>query len=218
MTAVLGLAYVISSRFGEATGNTLQQWLYDLTHNPLVSETGDRIVLAIGINLAVGLGFALVYARFFAPRLSGPGWLKGMTFSLLPWLLSVIAFFPAAGLGIFGMDIDAGPLPVIGNLIAHLVYGAALGAMYAIPADAWLDDTDDDRIASLAAERGAVSGLLVGLVLGVPIGFAVSPLLADLAVQTVIVLASSLTLGAVGLMIGSLMGIGDGPVRTTPSR
>jgi hypothetical protein len=218
MSGILALAYLISSRLGEEGGNTLQRWLFDLTHNPLVSQAEGRILAAIVVNLIIGLAFALIYTRFFEPKLSGPGWRNGMLFSLVLWALSAIVFFPAAGLGIFATGIDAGPLPVIGNLIAHLVYGAALGALYAIPADVWLDNTDEDRLASLGAERGAASGMLMGLVLGVPLGFAVIPVLDVLAAPTIIVLASSLTFGGAGLLIGSLMGMGDGPVHDSASR
>lgn len=218
MSGVVALAYLVARNLGVETGNTFQRWLYELAHNPLISRTGDRIILAIAINLAIGLVFGLIYARYAEPRLSGPGWLKGMTFSLLPWFLSIIAFFPAAGLGIFASDIDAGPLPIIGNLIAHLVYGGTLGAVYAIRDEDWLDESEEDWTASMAAERGAVGGLLVGLVVGVLVGLGISPVLDDVAGQTVIVLASALTLGGVGLLIGSLMAIGDGPSHDSPSR
>ena len=49
---------------------------------------------------------------------------------------------------------DAGPLPILGNLILHLVYGAILGISYAEATEDCLDDTDVDRTNEAAAEAG----------------------------------------------------------------
>ncbi|MDF3018600.1 MAG: hypothetical protein K0R44_3825, partial [Thermomicrobiales bacterium] len=69
------------------------------------------------------------------------------------------------GGGVLGMDVGAGPLPILGNLILHLVYGAVLGISYAEATEDWLDDTDIDRGNAAAAERGAAVAV-VGLAIG----------------------------------------------------
>ena len=69
---------------------------------------------------------ALVYARYVEPRLSGASWWRDAV-RAHPWLLSLIIFLPLMGGGLLGMNIGAGPLPILGNLILHLVYGAVLG-------------------------------------------------------------------------------------------
>ena len=75
-----------------------------------------------------------------------------MQFALIP--AAVPHHLPAAdGGGLLGMNIGAGPLPILGNLILHLVYGAVLGSAYAEAAEDWLDDTDVDRVNAAAAER-----------------------------------------------------------------
>ena len=127
MTVILVGAYWVGDAIGRADGNTLQRWSYALVHNPMAERTADMVVLAIGANLAVGLLLALVYARYVEPRLDGPSWWKGLRFALVPWLLSLIVFLPLMGGGLFGMDLGAGPLPIVGNLVLHLVYGAGLG-------------------------------------------------------------------------------------------
>ena len=100
-----------------------------LVNNPVAERTADGVLLAIGANLAMGLLLALVYARYVEPRLSGASWWRGMQFALVPWLLSLIIFLPLMGGGLLGMNIGAGPLPILGNLILHLVYGAVLGVL-----------------------------------------------------------------------------------------
>ena len=75
-----------------------------------------------------------------------------MLFSIIPWFLSLVVFFPIVGAGFFGADLDAGPLPAIGNLILHLIYGAVLGSMYTVPdrsladSERTTDEWHDDRV------------------------------------------------------------------------
>ena len=98
-----------------------------------------------------------------------------MRFSLILWLLSLTIFLPLMGGGFFGMSTGAGPLPIVGNLILHLVYGAVLGTSYAEATEDWLDDTEVDRLNAAAAERGAAGGILVGVVAGLIAGWESSP-------------------------------------------
>jgi hypothetical protein len=208
MTVVLVAAYGLASSIGDPAGNTLQRWSWALVHNPVAERTVSGVVLAIGANLVMGLVLALVYARFVEPMLSGPGWWRGMRFALIPWLLSLIVFLPLMGGGVFGMDIGAGFLPILGNLILHLVYGAVLGLTYAEAAEDWLDDTDVDRVNAAAAERGAATGLIVGLVGGTALGWAIAPSLGGLADPSVVMIGVAFFAAAVGLAIGSFAGMG----------
>lgn len=207
MTVVLVGAYWVGDAIGNPDGNALQRWSYALVHNPMADRTADSVVLAIGANLAVGLLLALVYARYIEPRLAGSGWWKGLQFSLIPWLLSLIVFLPLMGGGLFGMDIGAGPLPILGNLILHLVYGAVLGLAYAEAAEDWLDDTDVDRANSAGAERGAALGLVVGLVAGAIVGWIAAPVFDDLASQPLTTIGIAFIGAALGLGIGSFAGM-----------
>ena len=174
MTVVLLAAYGLASSIGSADGGVIQRWSWALVNNPVAERTADGVVLAIGANLAMGLLLALVYARYVEPRLHGPNWWRGMQFALIPWLLSLVVFLPLMGGGVLGMDIGAGPLPILGNLILHLVYGAVLGISYAEATEDWLDDTDIDRGNAAAAERGAAVGLIAGLIPGFVIGWLTS--------------------------------------------
>jgi hypothetical protein len=208
MTVVLVAAYWLASSIGAEDGDTLQRWSWALVNNPVAQRTGDGVMLAIGANLAVGLVLSLVYARFFEPRLRGPSWWRGTVFALIPWLLSLIVFLPLMGGGLLGMDIGAGPLPIIGNLILHLVYGAVLGVTYAEAAEDWLDDTDVDRGNAAAAERGAAVGLVAGLIPGMIIGWEIAPAFDGLVSRPASAIGVAFIGAAIGLAIGSFVGMG----------
>ena len=208
MTVVLVAAYGLASAVGTSDGNALQQWLWALVHNPVAERTADGVLLAIGANLAVGLALSLVYARLVEPRLTGPGWWKGVRFALIPWLLSLVVFLPLMGGGLLGMDIGAGALPILGNLILHLVYGAVLGLAYAEAAEDWLDDTDADRGNAAAAERGAAAGVVVGLVPGFILGWLAAPASEGVVSRPASAIGLAFIGAAIGLAIGSFVGMG----------
>jgi hypothetical protein len=207
MTIVLLIAYWLASAIGSADGGVIQRWCWALVNNPVAQRTADGVILAIGANLAMGLLLALVYARYAESRLQGPSWWRGMQFALVPWLLSLVVFLPMMGGGLLGMDIGAGPLPILGNLILHLVYGAVLGMSYAEATEDWLDDTEVDRINAAAAERGAAVGLVAGLVPGLIIGWLIAPALGDLAGRSESAIGVAFIGAAIGLAIGSFAGM-----------
>jgi hypothetical protein len=220
MTVVLVAAYWLASSIGSADGNVIQRWCWALVNNPVAERTADGVVLAIGANLAMGLLLALVYARYAEPRLHGPNWWRGMQFALVPWLLSLVVFLPLMGGGILGVDVGAGPLPILGNLILHLVYGAVLGISYAEATEDWLDDTDIDRGNAAAAERGAAVGLIAGLIPGFVIGWVIAPAFDDLVGRPATAIGVAFIGAVIGLAIGSFagMGRGQGPARGSAVR
>lgn len=220
MTIVLVAAYGLASSIGRADGSTMQRWFWALVHNPVAERTADGVVLAIGANLAMGLLLALVYARYAEPRLHGPTWWRGMQFALIPWLLSLVVFLPLMGGGLLGMGVGAGPLPILGNLILHLVYGAVLGISYAEAREDWLDDTDVDRGNAAAAERGAAVGLVAGLVPGLVVGWIIAPAFDDLVGRPATAIGVAFIGAVIGLAIGSFAGMSraQGPARSSAVR
>ena len=216
MSVVLAAAYGLAGSIGSATGSTLQRWSWALVNNPIAERTVDAVVLAIGLNLAMGLLLALVYARYVEPRLHGPAWWKGTRFAIIPWLLSLLVFLPLVGGGILGMEVGAGFLPIVGNLILHLVYGAVLGMTYAEAAEDWLDDTDVDRAHSAAAERGAAMGVVVGLIAGIVAGWAIGPVFDELASRSATVVGIAFIGAAIGLAVGSFAGMEQGQPARDP--
>lgn len=213
MTLVLVAAGAIALTQGRQDGQIQERWYYALAHHPLTQRTEDQLLLAIALNLLMGLLLALVYAWWVEPTLSGPGWRKGMLFALVPWVLSLVVFLPLMGGGFLGLAIGAGPLPIIGNLIVHVVYGAVLGSVYGIALDAGLDDTLADRLNATAAERGMAIGLAVGLVVGLVAGWGLGPQLEGAGSRTAVSVAGAL-IGAASRMVGgSFLGMGGGSVR-----
>jgi len=210
MTVVIFGAYWFARTVGDANGNQISRWLYALQSNSLTRSTQNSAIIAVGLNLVVGIVWALAYGYDGVIRLSGPNWLKGMIYSLGPWLLSIIVFFPIMGAGIFGKDLGAGPLPILGNLILHLVYGAVLGSLYAVDLESWLDGSDADLQYNRAAESWAAIGMVVGTPIGLALAWIAGPSLDEVARLPIIALVGAILGAALGLMIGSFAGIEHG--------
>lgn len=96
--------------------------------------------LAVGwmMHFVIGVGLIVLYAYVFAERLSGPAWLRGLQFAVLPWLIMMVMVAPMLGIldpmlakmppGFF--MIHLGAMASIGSLVVHLIYGAVGGAVY----------------------------------------------------------------------------------------
>lgn len=218
MTMVFVGGFVLGDAFGDENGNTVSQWFWGLTNNSL-TDSGDDIPLgAFSLNVLAGLVWAIIYGRFFEPRLSGPGWRRGMLFSIIPWFLSLVVFFPIVGAGFFGADLDAGPLPAIGNLILHLIYGAVLGSMYTVP-DRSLADSErtTDEWEADWQNRGMTIGLVGGLSIGIIVGSALAIFVADTTASATEMLLTGAASGTmVGAIAGPLIGLSAGARMDTP--
>jgi len=210
MTIIIFGAYWLARAIGDVNGNQLERWCYNLWDNSLTHSTQDSVIIAIGLNLAVGLIWALLYGYDGVIRLTGPSWRKGMIYALGPWLLSILVFFPIMGAGFLGMDLHAGPLPVIGNLILHLAYGAVLGSVYAVDLESYLDGSEADLRHNRAAEDWAAVGMLIGAPVGLLAAWLLGPSLDEIARLPVIALLGTILGAAIGLMVGSFAGIERG--------
>src|SRR5215212_2325661 len=153
-------------------------WLINLTHNRLIDAGLSDVYLAAGIYLAGGLLWALLYT-LVEPRLPGPAWRRGVLFAMLPALVSLVVVLPLLGGGLFGLALGAGPLPAIGNVLLHVVYGAILGVVYGPFGD--LDASTLERPFAREGERAGPSyepvaalALLGGLVVGGVVGLIAS--------------------------------------------
>lgn len=218
MTVAIAVGYLIARAGGDADGSTFQQWLYGLTNNEMTRQVSDAFAFVMVLNLIVGLVLAGVYARFAEPVLTGPSWRRGAIFSLAPWLVSILVLFPIMGGGFLAMNVDAGPLAVLGDLVVHLVYGAVLGTMFAIEEGEGNEDNASEHATSASAERGAAIGIAIGGVLGFIGGWIVAPSMDGLASQPVIGFAGALSGAAIGTLIGSLVSMVDDSEPVSTSR
>ena len=157
--------------------------------------------------MAMGLLLALDFARYAELRLCGPDCGRGMQFALILWLLSLVVFLPLTCGGLLRMNINAGPLPILDNLIVHLVYGAVLGVFYAEATEEWFDDTEIDRGNAALAEQGAAVGLAAGLLPGLVIGWLVAPAFGDLVGRPATAIGVAFIGAVIGLAIGSFAGM-----------
>lgn len=205
LTASMGAAYGIANWLGSEAGNRMERWLYALSHNRITDRADDSLVLAIGLNLLAGLAFALIYGMVEHRIPLRRGWQKGMAFSLLLWILSLAVFLPIMGVGVFGSDLSAGPLPILGNLVLHLIYGAALGSVYAVDLDAWLDGSHEDHLAALDFQRSTTIGILSGAVVGSIVGFLARNQFENVWTSDLTIVVGALVGASFGGWIGSVM-------------
>lgn len=227
MTLALAAGYFVALELGSPSAPSYAaqpgppQWMWALTHNPITELTRGALPAAFALHLAMGLIWAGVYAAFFEPRLPGADWQKGVAFALIPYVLSLVVFLPVAGGGPFGLALGAGPLPVLGNLILHVVYGVTLGELYGRLGEHVFTESgvgEPEEVAALArAERTAAYGIVVGAALGAVVGISGGRLFGgpNGPVGVTAGLLWALVGGSVGALVGSLAGL-DG--RSTGER
>ncbi|HEX2280496.1 MAG TPA: DUF6789 family protein [Thermomicrobiales bacterium] len=211
MTMVFIGGFLFSGAFANEDGNLISRWFWHLTNNSLTDSAYDIPIGAYSLNLLAGLVWAGVYGFFFEPRLRGAGWQRGMLFSIVPWLLSLVVFFPIVGAGFFGAALDAGPLPALGNLILHLVYGAVLGSIYSVPDTSAVDASGTSEWEAEWQNRGMTIGLVGGLVIGMIAGSALAVIISEgNAEATEMLLAGAAAGTMVGAIAGPLFGLSAG--------
>src|SRR5215207_1859520 len=219
-TAALMIAYVVANGAADSGGDVFRQWLWQLTHNEVVTFSRASPAVAIAMHVVLGLIWAVVYARFVEPRLSGPGWRRGVLFSLVPWLFSLLILLPAAMFDRLDVAFSAGPLPPLGNLVLHLIYGFTLGQLYDASADApalaedMAYDEPLERAAVEHSEEFGAAGILVGAIVGAAVGTGLAvvlpPTLPNIDFQgwsVALAVGGILAGGAVGGIVGSFAGL-----------
>lgn len=199
-----GLAAIVSST--TAGSGPLARWSMSLVDNPLTRATQSHLPAALAVHFVAGLAWAVVYVGLVEPRLHGPGWRRGLLFALVPWLFSLFVFLPAVGGGFLGLGLDAGPLPIIGNLVIHAVYGVTLGAV--VVAEGLMSEDgqakDAEEVATLSHIQRAIAFALVpGLIIGGVIGFLGAPVLAPGFAEASVAVVGAILGAVVGVLVGS---------------
>jgi hypothetical protein len=212
LTVGLMLAYECARVIGTNSDSAsfFQNWLYSLTHNPATDTA--RVNLAVGLILHFGTGilFGILYAGWVEPRLQGSGLRRGAIFSVIPWLFSIIVFLPLMGGGFLGISLHAGPLPVIGNLILNIIYGASLGFFYAV--EQWqtdsgeLEDADEGRIVERSLRVSSI-GVALGVVCGGLIGQIGASTLSPGQDPLLVAVIAAIIGAFIGFMLGSYAGL-----------
>ena len=101
---------------------------------------GTGLPIGMAMHFLIGsVVFPLIYSLVLFRFLPGAPWIKGVISGVIFWLGLETVAMPMMGAGIFSSQMG-GMKAVMAALIAHLVYGAALGgiagAAVAIPSQA----------------------------------------------------------------------------------
>lgn len=85
-------------------------------------------------HFMIGVVLALIYAFVFYSILPGPPIVRGLIFSLVPWLMAQLLVMPMM-MVLNGMPFSAGifsgsAIMAMGSLLGHLVYGFGVGLIY----------------------------------------------------------------------------------------
>jgi membrane protein DedA with SNARE-associated domain len=95
--------------------------------------SGPRMVAQLALLVfLVNLLWAVVYAWLAEGRLPGALWAEGLLSALAPLAFSVFVLLPALGGGPLGLGLGAGPVPLLGEVFRHALFGLGLGAWYAL--------------------------------------------------------------------------------------
>lgn len=215
VTLVLVVTYSLVLLVGsnDPQAPTLQRWSWALTHSVLTQNVYSALPLALMLHFLAGIGWAVVYVALVEPYLLGPGWRKGLLFSLVPWMLSLVIFLPAVGASLLGLGLGAGPLPIIGSLILHLVYGATLGQLSVSeltrPAGetGQGEDSREELSALVHVRTTMAAGIIIGLILGGVVGWAFDVAFGIGLGTTLSVLIGMLIGSAIGVLVGSFWGL-----------
>jgi hypothetical protein len=134
--------------------------------------------------------------------------------------VSLLVLLPLAAVDRLGWAFSAGPLPPLGNLILHLIYGFTLGQLYDASADE--PALGEDLVYDEPLERSAVehsedfgaAGIVVGGVIGAAVGIGLAvvlpPILQNVDFggwQAALAVGGILAGGAVGGIVGSFAGL-----------
>ena len=209
MVLAFGVAFTAALVLGRLPVPVISDWFRGLTNNALIDTAGPNLYAATAIFFFGGLLWSMLYGLVFEPRLKGRSWERGVKFALIPWLFSLAIFMPLVGGGVLGMGLGAGPLPIVGNLVLHAVWGAVLGAVYGSAESvfdrpshkAYADELQAGRLSEVAAARGMIAGLALGVLVGA-VGALVVP--QGLSNPMAMVVAVGLTGAAFGGFVGSL--------------
>ena len=79
--------------------------------------------------LVYGLVLGALFA-FVGPKLKRVGYtMRGVLFGLITWAVVSFIVMPAGGAGLFGLQLGFMTVPLL--LVAHILYGATLGQLFA---------------------------------------------------------------------------------------
>jgi len=94
----------------------------------LAGFMGIPVTMGWVMHFVIGIMIAAGYVIFLKDRLPGSDIVKGLVYSLIPFIMAQVAVMPMMGAGFFSTNTPVPMMMVMGSLIGHLVYGGALSA------------------------------------------------------------------------------------------
>lgn len=80
------------------------------------------------IHFLIGTLFYGLLIALLAPVLPFDYWFDGVAIGLIGWMIASLTLMPAAGKGLFGLNIGASAF--IMSMVMHIMFGALLGFLY----------------------------------------------------------------------------------------
>lgn len=130
---LVGIAFAYTALDKSAGANQVMRiegWFTNLNSLSITNFKDSGFHQVAASYLGLGIICGILSPFFFESTFRGNYAIKGAIFSAAPFAISSLLIMPADGGGLFGIDYGAGPLPVIGNLVAWLTYGLVLGTVY----------------------------------------------------------------------------------------
>ena len=79
-----------------------------------------------------GIGWAILYGHLADRILPGPSWVRGLIFSVIPMLASMLIVLPLLGGGVFGLSLRDSWYPAAGEALRNVLFGLGLATSYTL--------------------------------------------------------------------------------------
>ena len=94
----------------------------------LAGPMGGSMMMGWVGHFMIGMVLAVTYGAV-ASSLPGAPPMRGALFAIAPWLMAQVAVMPMMGMPLFSGSAQM----AMGSLVGHVMYGAAVGAIYGHP-------------------------------------------------------------------------------------
>lgn len=117
-TAVITGVMLIVSQLG----------LPDIDYGSMIAQfTGTTPFIGWVLHFVMGIALAFLYVYFFREFLPGSFAVKGMLFSVLPYVLTVIMLFPLLSQDMGSSKTQSVGVFLVGTMAAYLAFGLVMG-------------------------------------------------------------------------------------------
>lgn len=80
------------------------------------------------MHFVMGVILAFVYVYYFRDEFQGPYPIRGLIYSIIPYVVTMIMLFPMAVMGT-GQEINSPGVFIVATMVAYFAYGYVMGAI-----------------------------------------------------------------------------------------